>query len=141
MKEYVLGFLFSEDKTHVGLVLKDHPDWQKGKLNGIGGKIEPAETAHKAMIREFEEETGVHIEQWDLFAQMTFNNDVLGGTAVVHCYKAFSKSVYKLEQQESELVVAYSLGLIPFQERVDHLDILLSMALNPHLIYCNLILK
>ncbi len=43
-----------------------------GKLNGVGGKMKPHETAHCAMAREFEEETGVatHRDAWKCFGQM-----------------------------------------------------------------------
>lgn len=54
---YVLGLLFSEDASRVLLVWKNRPAWQNGKLNGIGGKIEPGETPLQAMDREFVEET------------------------------------------------------------------------------------
>jgi 8-oxo-dGTP diphosphatase len=57
MTEYVAGFLF-EYQNRVALILKAKPAWQKGRLNGIGGKIEPGETPLQAMAREFEEETG-----------------------------------------------------------------------------------
>lgn len=40
MIEYVAGFLFSEDGEYVALVEKQKPEWQKGKYNAIGGKIE-----------------------------------------------------------------------------------------------------
>jgi 8-oxo-dGTP diphosphatase len=50
------------------------PDWQAGKLNGVGGKIEPGETSKTAMAREFHEETGVLTLplEWDVFAKMHF---------------------------------------------------------------------
>lgn len=57
MIEYVCGFLFG-DRGRVALIHKARPAWQQGKLNGIGGKIEPGETARQAMVREFREETG-----------------------------------------------------------------------------------
>lgn len=57
MKTYVAGFMIAAD-GRVALVRKNRPDWQRGKLNGIGGKIEDGETALQAMIREFKEETG-----------------------------------------------------------------------------------
>ena len=44
IKEYVAGFLFSRDGSLLALILKNKPDWQKGKLNAIGGKIEDGET-------------------------------------------------------------------------------------------------
>lgn len=41
------------------LIEKLKPAWQAGKLNGVGGKIEPGETPEFAMSREFYEETGI----------------------------------------------------------------------------------
>jgi 8-oxo-dGTP diphosphatase len=64
MQLYVCGFLFSHDRTHVTLIRKNRPAWQKGKLNGLGGKIEPGETPLQAMQREFLEEAGVSIQDW-----------------------------------------------------------------------------
>ena len=61
---YVVGFAFSEDCTRVVLVKKKRPDWQAGKLNGVGGHIESGETPYEAVSREFKEETGVLIPQW-----------------------------------------------------------------------------
>lgn len=59
MTRYVLGFAFSEDDRSVLLILKNRPAFQAGKWNGVGGKIEPSETAPQAMAREFREETGL----------------------------------------------------------------------------------
>lgn len=64
MKHYVAGFLFSSDFERVVLIEKQKPDWQKGLLNGVGGKIEPGETPEEAMRREFMEETGMDVEDW-----------------------------------------------------------------------------
>ena len=57
-KTYVAGFLFSPDRSRVLLIRKNRPAWQAGKLNGLGGKIEPGETPPQAMRREFREEQG-----------------------------------------------------------------------------------
>lgn len=61
MTEYVLGFAFGERKGRpaVLLVQKSSPEWQAGKYNGVGGKIEIGETPIDAMCREFLEETGI----------------------------------------------------------------------------------
>lgn len=67
---YVVGFAFSEDLQRVALIRKVKPSWQAGRLNGIGGKIEPDEDGLSAMIREFEEEAGVRIDDWKMFAQL-----------------------------------------------------------------------
>ena len=54
-KGYVLGFMFSPDMERILLMRKNRPEFQAGKFNGIGGKIEGTETPLQAMIREFEE--------------------------------------------------------------------------------------
>lgn len=65
-KAYVCGFLIcrTSQTNWVALIRKARPSWQAGRLNGIGGSIEPGETALSAMRREFEEEAGVVIEDW-----------------------------------------------------------------------------
>lgn len=58
-QQYVLGFAFNLALTQVLMIRKNRPLWQKGLLNGIGGKVEPREIESLAMVREFKEETGV----------------------------------------------------------------------------------
>lgn len=53
---YTVGFLFSFDKQQVALIRKNRPDWQKGRLNGVGGHVEIGETSIQCMEREFGEE-------------------------------------------------------------------------------------
>jgi len=66
----VIGFLF-DGNGHVLMIEKNHPAWQKGRLNGIGGKIERGETPLQAMVREFREEAGATVTSWREFAVMT----------------------------------------------------------------------
>lgn len=72
ISRYCLGFVFDPTRTHVALVRKRRPAWQAGRLNGIGGKVEPGETPLQAMVREFHEEAGVLTapEQWRCFGLM-----------------------------------------------------------------------
>jgi 8-oxo-dGTP diphosphatase len=86
-KQYVLGFLFDPEKSTVLLIEKKRPAWQSGRLNGIGGKINPGEVPLAAMIREFEEETAVMLTRWTRFAEMS------GDGFRIYCYKAFSYSI------------------------------------------------
>jgi len=79
----VCGFLFVTDRLAlwqrpgVYLILKVKPAWQRGKLNGIGGKIEPGESPLMAMHREWKEETGDDTQRsWGHFATYTFQNGV-----------------------------------------------------------------
>lgn len=83
MKEYVLGFLFSDDFRDVVLIHKNKPSWQAGKLNGLGGLIEPADPSPEfAMVRKFHEECGVTIDNWVRFATME------GTDWRVYCFSA-----------------------------------------------------
>ena len=59
VKTYTVGFIFDSTLEEVALMEKTHPEWQKGKLNGIGGKVEDGEIVISCMIREAEEETGL----------------------------------------------------------------------------------
>jgi len=68
MKEYVVGFAFRFSEVSndhdVLLLIKEHPEWQKGRLNGVGGKVEIGkENEIQAMSREFYEEVGVDVPQ------------------------------------------------------------------------------
>lgn len=58
IKYWVLGFAF-DDLGQVALIHKARPTIQRGKWNGIGGSIEGRELAVEAMVREFDEETGI----------------------------------------------------------------------------------
>ena len=73
MQFYVNGFAFSKDYKKVILMKKEKPEWQKGFLNGIGGKVEKSDSSFKnAMAREFKEETGVYTlpDSWNLFCSI-----------------------------------------------------------------------
>jgi 8-oxo-dGTP pyrophosphatase MutT (NUDIX family) len=59
MRRYVMGLAFSPGRDYVVLMRKRRPDWQKGKLNGLGGEIREGETPHQTMVREWDEETSI----------------------------------------------------------------------------------
>jgi 8-oxo-dGTP diphosphatase len=68
VNSYVVGFLFDK-QGNVVLIRKNRPDWQKGRLNGVGGHIEPGETPEAAMVREFREEAGATVT-WRYFCRV-----------------------------------------------------------------------
>lgn len=78
MIRYVVGFMFSPDRKYVALIRKTHPDWQKGKLNGVGGHVMNGEGYQAAMVREFLEETGVATNPEDWTHKLTIVNDKVG---------------------------------------------------------------
>lgn len=63
---FTLGIIFSPSLEYVYLIRRDHPDSQKGKLNGVGGKVEPGETVGACMAREAVEECG-YSGKWTRF--------------------------------------------------------------------------
>lgn len=56
------------------VVLKKRPDWQAGRYNLPGGKIEEGETPQDAARRELREETGVESDPPRVLGQV-FGND------------------------------------------------------------------
>jgi 8-oxo-dGTP diphosphatase len=61
---YSCGFLVDESRENVLLIRKNKPEKQKGRLNGVGGKVESGETFRMAMEREFQEEAGMSVDSW-----------------------------------------------------------------------------
>jgi len=97
---YSLGFMFSPNGQYVVLIRKTKPEWQKGHLNGVGGKVENGELFSDAMVREFEEETGVvtSISDWHQFATMT------GEEWVVACFVAFDLKFDHVSTKTEEVI-------------------------------------
>lgn len=69
---YSVGFLHNDQ--YVVLIKKNRPDWQAGKHNGVGGHIEEGESPHECMVREFQEETGVLVPNWEHYATLEGTN-------------------------------------------------------------------
>ncbi len=72
IQKYTLGFLFNKELTKVLLIHKQRPMWQKGMVNGLGGKFENQESALECIAREVKEETDILIEpkKWVKFAEL-----------------------------------------------------------------------
>ena len=84
MKNYVIVWTQrGNSKDNVLLVLKDKPEWQKGKLNLPGGKVEDDESPLKAAVRELKEETG-----YDPILPVRSMGIVQDGNSTIHCVKA-----------------------------------------------------
>jgi 8-oxo-dGTP diphosphatase len=72
MKKYTVGFIFTPGFEQVLLVHKNRPEWQKGLLNGVGGKIEEGEESVDCMVREVREETKLETQakDWHFYAKI-----------------------------------------------------------------------
>lgn len=98
MQRYVLGFIFSPAFDKVLLIEKRKPQWQKGKLNGVGGKIELFETHYAAMEREVFEEVGLRI----LAGSWNHRLVLQGDDWLVHVFATTSPSLSHAVQRELE---------------------------------------
>ena len=74
-KLMVCGFIFSRDMKKLLLIKKRRQTWQKGLLNGVGGRVEN-ETCFQAMVRETHEEAGLEVPmgRWNYSLSMTAQN-------------------------------------------------------------------
>lgn len=89
MQDYVIVFARSRDS----FVLPDHmpilvvaklkPAWQVGKLNLVGGKIEPGEGPWFAAVRELKEETGLAPNSGD---DVQLMGEITGKEWHIWCY-------------------------------------------------------
>lgn len=96
--DFVVGFMLESLTDRVLLVRKNRPTWQRGLLNGAGGKIERIsrrgrrgrwETPIEAMVREWREEIGHDHTDWRLIASLSDEREAasFGGRApVVHFF-------------------------------------------------------
>lgn len=105
MIQYVLGFAFDHERNLL-LIEKQKPDWQKGRWNGIGGKLEADDfSLFHAMAREFHEETGVLIipHNWTLRGVMShagsWSCHVFTATADLSQYMTMEGEVVRLWTQ------------------------------------------
>jgi 8-oxo-dGTP diphosphatase len=101
-KEYVLGFCFMHYMSEVVLIRKNKPEWQKGLLNGVGGKIEPGENPMEAMIREWREETGTNVTDWHRYVTMDFSG------ATVHVFKHVMLGCVNIQSATDEQVGVFN---------------------------------
>lgn len=110
MQKYVCGLLFSPDREQVVLIQKLNPAWQRGKFNGVGGHVEPGETAIAAMSRECLEETGVQIEHaaWQPLVHMLQPN-----VYELDFFFAWSEGALSARTMEAEPVALFPVANLP----------------------------
>lgn len=94
-KIYVVGYLFDDSGLEVAMILKNHPPEQNGFYNGVGGHVEYLEDPLMAMLREFQEETGITPEDMTCKATELWQNTIVikGKGWQVYYYRAFSTEI------------------------------------------------
>lgn len=108
--EFTLGFVFSPNYRDVLLIHKQRPAWQAGKINGVGGKLEPGESPVEGVTREVYEETGLAVPPADWFATATMQ----AADWRVHVFSAvLSGNPNGAESRTDETVAWYPLDALP----------------------------
>lgn len=102
MIKYTLGFVFNEDLSQVLLIHKLTPLWQKGLINGLGGKHEHGESSYQCVSREVAEESNVHIEKsvWKKVGTLTSSECKI--TVLTSIYLDNPRDVVGLEKEKVE---------------------------------------
>lgn len=137
MPNYVLGFFFSPDTQRVLLILKNRPAFLAGLLNGIGGAVENNEGYPAAMEREFEEETGIHVDwqRWVNFCSMNVTFTHKKGNYYVECYKAIAESEYEFNSFKTTTDErVYAVDVKRLDNVVKNLTWMIPLALNGNII-------
>jgi len=135
MKKYVVGFLFTHNKKNVILIRKNKPEWQKGLLNGVGGKIEKNETPDQAMTREFYEETGLIVILWNKICTLTTSDK----SAFVTFYSAVATHKFEVITTTDEPVISVPVKNLYRISCIPNLRWLIPMCLDPDHVSGNVI--
>jgi 8-oxo-dGTP diphosphatase len=128
MTKYVCGFLFDSTFKTVALITKNKPEWQKGKLNGIGGKIEGSELPREAMQREFKEETGLYIWEYE----WTPIAEISGEDWIVYFFYSWSSDISNIKSMEEEKVALYNVTAVQDLDAIPNIKWLIPMCLDCH---------
>lgn len=130
INRYVVGFAFDLTRKSVALIKKiKGPSCVIGLLNGIGGKIDGNESPEIAMAREFYEETGVSIHEWNFFCRVI----VPEFNAEVNFLRAFTNKMFYVQTIEEEVVGIYEVAKLVMV--VPNLYYLIPMALNDNVVF------
>lgn len=123
--EYVLALLFTPDRQRVVLMRKTRPAWQAGRVNGLGGKLLPGESAAAAASREVSEEAGVRVPA-DAWRELVVWHDPVYRMHVLAAFDAAAEHARTAEDQEVFLADADDLP----DECIENLRWLIPLALD-----------
>lgn len=122
---YVLALLFTPDGRQVVLMRRTRPAWQAGRVNALGGKILPGESAAAAASREVLEEAGVQVPE-DAWCEIVVWHDPVYRMHVLSAFHEAAQRAHTAEDQEVFLAATSDLPA----ESIENLRWLVPLALD-----------
>ena len=125
---YTATFIFNEFGTNLLLIRKNKPEWQKGFLNAIGGKLEDDDfNTTTCAIREVKEETGISLNEDEIEQFHIMSHD----GNYIYFFKSFTDKVYDYTQmEEEEFVLVDNVDEYIPENVIPNLNWLIPMALD-----------
>lgn len=117
----VVGFVFYPSSS-VYLIRKKRPNWQAGKLNGIGGHVKKGELPEQAMRRECLEEAGLDISDWTYICHMQ------GDDWYLHVYSTIISARDELKTMTDEEIELINMHDLITAETIPNTKFLVHMA-------------
>ena len=113
----VVGLVFN-DKNEILIALRPPHVVQPGVWEFPGGKVEPDETLENALIREFQEEVGIHITRSEFFLEIKKEFPQKNMLLILHTFKVleFHGEPHGRENQEIRFVPTNTLTDYTFPE-------------------------
>ena len=122
---YVLALLFTPDREKLVLIRKTRPAWQAGRVNALGGKVAPGESAAAAASREVLEEAGVDVAE-DAWRELLVWHDPVYR---MHVLRAFDEAAARARTAEDQEVFLAAVDDLP-RSLVDNLRWLIPLSLD-----------
>ncbi len=127
--------------TKLALIRKTKPTWQKGFLNGIGGKIEADEEPIDAMCREFQEETGhkTFYYDWQYLTKLTHvDNEWEVDFYWSHAIVDLDASLTTTTEEE---IVVINMDDLDYENVIPNLKWLVKICLDPKIVAANFLYR
>jgi len=112
MKDLTLGLLSENGKILLGMKKRG---FGEGRWNGFGGKVKENETIEEAMIREYFEESGINVLEYEKMGFIDFEFKDDPNILRVHIYKILEYSGEPVEGEEMR-PQWFEIGEIPYNQ-------------------------
>ena len=125
MIQYVVGIVICDSRAL--FIVKNRPEWQAGRLNGVGGKIKEKESPYDAIVRKCNEECGLALVSWAFLGNITRKDEY-----VVHYFGSYASTFETAYSATDERITIVDLAKLDYNTLVPPTDLFLRYYLNPY---------